>query len=1463
MLSGLLALLIKSRPVQVYAVGKLAAFLSREWKVDVHIGAAELRLNGALHFENIFVGDQAKDTLFYIGALDAQLRNFSNSTRQIRFSRASFANGLVNFGIHRGDSGQNINFLIDYFTPKAPRVGPKVIWTMRADLVRFDNMAYRNFDDNEAPPEPGYFDPYHLEFNRITGYLDTFLLYDDSLHFGARKLQAWERSGLRISELSAQCKISYYGMDFNGFRLRTPCSELGDTLRFRYTGYKAFSRFNDQVRLYASMPVSRLCVGDLGIFSSELQSRRDVVALAAEMKGYISSFSLRSTELLFSNGARFFADATVSGLPDWRNTFMDVKVHRSSMTRLDLSDLLGGLDLPAEMDAFGVFGFKGSFTGFYNHFTANGTFNSQAGNLLMRDLAMDYSSGMDSASYSGFLAAEQFDAGKVLGLAPVMGKVTFNSDLRGRGLSTDAFSVDVNVACSYAEVNGRVLTQIGFNGRATPTGLNGEASMDDPLLSFNARGEVNTAGPEPAYRFSELLLHHADLGGLGFDTAGSVLSFEGSTDFAYGSGDDITGKISLRNIQWQRLGTRHQIQYLLFDAGKSAGLRNWTLRSNMADAGISGTFRLASLASGVQGILHAALPNWFDSIAVYDTTVQYTFDFNLRQPALLLGMLQPGAQAGAMHFRGSYDGRGQGFRLESINPTWYANAGLELRNIALKLERRPGDSLQIEAEAGSWRMRGTTLFRNLKLQAYLLNAGSDARVKLTDSSGENSIRLHSLIGFGDDSIDVRFRSGTLQWFRETWSLDPASHLQYVRGDLLFNDFYLDGLEHFIEVNGTAGSGSDDNLRLQIGNFAVADLRPFAGNRLDSVNASINGQLIIRQALSESPGAECDLLITKIRYGQSDFGNLQLLASNLDAKGIIGVEGKMTDGPMEGSAIRGFLQDSGPEEGPMSLNLDLRLNPGTSVMPLQPFLDGLITLQRGTLGAELKIGGTTARPEVKGTMELRECGFMLDYTRVSYSLPAVRARLDRNVINLIPFHIIDETGRGRAIGQASVQHTWFSNFILDAEIAGASNLKALATSHRDNSLFYGIGFIDGGAKFSGPIEHLDMVFNLKSRKNTLVSIPISDVSETGPVSFVSFRKKGFDEEEEDQAFKPAASFRSITVNLEMTPEAEVRLIFDQKLGDIMKGSGTGDLRMVLDESGDFSLFGQFTVSSGEYLFTALDLINKKFYVNKGGTITWNGDPYDAILNMEAEYRQKLSPAPLMAGRNVGQTVSYPVLDVASKLFLTGRLFSPDIRFDLEFPNLQTATGGTNLSDLNGVLQRIRSDKDEVARQIFGLLVLGNFIPPAFSQQAGVGATAGAEAANNTVSGLLSNQLNNWLSQFGGRIRLTLNMETIAQAAQNLNRVSVNVKVPLFNDRLMIDGTVDPTQPIPNVNVEYSITQDGKFRVKAYSRNANLLYQTPGSSNNLSTNTMGLGLFYRREFDRWGRHRENKSQNTAPR
>ena len=59
-------------------------------------------------------------------------------------------------------------------------------------------------------------------------------------------------------------------------------------------------------------------------------------------------------------------------------------------------------------------------------------------------------------------------------------------------------------------------------------------------------------------------------------------------------------------------------------------------------------------------------------------------------------------------------------------------------------------------------------------------------------------------------------------------------------------------------------------------------------------------------------------------------------------------------------------------------------------------------------------------------------------------------------------------------------------------------------------------------------------------------------------------------------------------------------------------------MEIDSEGEFNIYGDFVTSEGEYNFKDLALIDKKFRLNEGGTIIWDGDPLDAQMNISAIY-----------------------------------------------------------------------------------------------------------------------------------------------------------------------------------------------------------------------------------------------------
>lgn len=93
------------------------------------------------------------------------------------------------------------------------------------------------------------------------------------------------------------------------------------------------------------------------------------------------------------------------------------------------------------------------------------------------------------------------------------------------------------------------------------------------------------------------------------------------------------------------------------------------------------------------------------------------------------------------------------------------------------------------------------------------------------------------------------------------------------------------------------------------------------------------------------------------------------------------------------------------------------------------------------------------------------------------------------------------------------------------------------------------------------------------------------------------------------------------DLEITPESEIQIIFDSKIGDVLKAKGNGNLKLEIDTKGDFKIFGDYTIQNGSYLFTLQNVINKKFDLSNGGNIKWAGDPYNATVNINAVYNVK--------------------------------------------------------------------------------------------------------------------------------------------------------------------------------------------------------------------------------------------------
>ncbi|MFM7822218.1 MAG: translocation/assembly module TamB domain-containing protein, partial [Bacteroidota bacterium] len=385
--------------------------------------------------------------------------------------------------------------------------------------------------------------------------------------------------------------------------------------------------------------------------------------------------------------------------------------------------------------------------------------------------------------------------------------------------------------------------------------------------------------------------------------------------------------------------------------------------------------------------------------------------------------------------------------------------------------------------------------------------------------------------------------------------------------------------------------------------------------------------------------------------------------------------------------------------------------------------------------------------------------------------------------------------------------------------------------KQNELYYGKGYGSGKVKVYGPLDLIHISMALKTEKNTAIYIPLSNPEEVTQSGFINFIQKDI-AQKSNQSQENEFSGIELECELSVTPDAEVQLIFDSKIGDIIKGQGNGNLRMRVDRLGDFKMFGDFQVESGDYLFTLQNLINKKFIISPGGTIKWTGDPYDAVLDIQGIYKLRTSLYDLIKDSTLTQRIPVEV-----HLKLKDKLFNPALEFDVVIPDIDPTA--------QAVLSRYISTDQEKSTQTMSLLVLNRFAQ-ANDVQSQSGSSSSGLGAN--AAELLSQQLSVWASQISDAFNLGVNYRAADAFSQEEYELELSTR--LWNDRITIDGNVGLSDNKRNTtsglvgdfNAEVKVSKDGRFRFKVFNKSINNIltdYNSPY--------TQGIGILYRKEFE----------------
>ena len=408
----------------------------------------------------------------------------------------------------------------------------------------------------------------------------------------------------------------------------------------------------------------------------------------------------------------------------------------------------------------------------------------------------------------------------------------------------------------------------------------------------------------------------------------------------------------------------------------------------------------------------------------------------------------------------------------------------------------------------------------------------------------------------------------------------------------------------------------------------------------------------------------------------------------------------------------------------------------------------------------------------------------------------------------------------------------------------SNFKILNTTQGQGEPFYGQLYISGQAHLHNPGGQNTLSITLRPEANSVLYVPLTSAMNQDENNFLLFVNQ------QGQIIEPSGDFQEINhsmqgvdlqANLELNDNLEVQLIFDPTIGDVLRTVGSGDIRVTINKDEELSVFGEYNVNQGDYLFTLSNLLNKRFVLTPGGTITWNGSPYDALINVSASYNVKTSLNDLLSGTTsmLDRNTKVPVECV---LNLTDNLSNPNVQFSIDFPSLDT--------QVKSLLQSLFSSQDEVNKQVFALLVMNKFYTPDYVEKDPTQEerNAGYQMGVTTASELLSNQLSRWLSQISSNVDVGFSYRPGDEVTTDEFELALSTQI--LNNRVTISAngnmgekakTNSNTSITGDFDVEVKLNPQGTLRLKAYSHtDEKLVY-------NATETVQGVGISYQESFD----------------
>ncbi len=1456
-----LTLVLSLPSVQNYVVDYATQFATEKLGVRVAIDKIRVGALGSVRVYGFYVEDFRQDTLLYAQKVEASIA-LTPEKSDLVLRGGEVSNVVLN--LREMPSGvMNIKEVVDRIAKKNTEKKPFVI---HIEDVKAENVSLLIERLEHRNPEYGV-DYGNMRIDSIAAVVDDLRIEGNVVGGHIRSLSARERSGFAVQSFTGDFLVDRGLVDLREIEVRSEQS-VARLHKFVLRGedWPEYKDFIHNVKMEGDIYSSSVTSDDVAYFAPRLLpwnlSVRDV---KASVTGTVADMAIDVRGVDFGQRSLLVGKVSLRGLPKVKSAGMSVNLKKLSTNGRDMNMLLSGITskpMPAKVreivDAAGDVIVAGEFDGGMKAFTSELDLITQAGNMTV------------AAQYENLKAKQVVDEKGVKRTSPAMSMLEADVTLKrmniGRLLGQNVLGeADASVhfggvsskaglrgqlrgEVAHMELNDADYTDLWLKGTVENKSFTGELSSDASPMEFALEGTADLNGQKPVYDF-RLRVEDADLKAMNINRRDTLshLSFDAEF-YAVGRNiDEMSGTVDISNGLYRYNADTLAANRVHLTSQSSESRRQLNLDSDFAEATFTGPTSYADLMSYLKSAMRRYLPNLATEKDIYLSQADEQGGYSalslvVKDADPLLNAITQGVNIAS--------GSTLNCTLNPLTNHLLLRAEseyVELRNALIaNLDANitnQGDSLAMYVQSedlylGAIHLPQMNIMGGAKSNRVFVSAGFDdvhnkfkggvaAMAHLRRVGKENMPQMH-----------IHLSPSTITTSNKQWRI-TSNGISIDTARIEVEDFTVRSAHQLLSVDGVASRHREDSLRIEMRDF---EIEPFMGFPLRlgyAIKGRASGAASIQAALNKGE-LEADVRIDSMMVNSTPVAEL-----GIDARWDFEqqrVRVKMNNLRTNENVVTGYYAPATKRyyaEGVLN-----RL----PMLMLDPVLKGVLSKTEGEASAKLEILGQGRQAKLNGVVDVENMATTVDYTNVRYTAPQARINVVDNHLIASAVKVYDpEQNAGQLSMDLNLEH--LSNIAYTVRVT-PRNMVVLNTTSQDNDLFYGKVYASGMATINGSKKGTTLDLVGTTEGNSHFFMPLSGKSDAANADFVVFEKPGvvIDStnylmrrkmmyERQQRALSSGAGTMNINLALTVTDNAEVQLVIDPTVGDIIKARGNGSLSMrIVPSANIFDMYGDYTITDGSYLFTLQNIINKRFLIESGSTITWTGEPMDARLNIDAIYKLKASLQPLLSSTTLDNvTRAVPVECIIN---LTERLSNPTVTFDIKVPNAD--------SEIQNAVANLLNNQQSIATQFMYLLVSGSFYSDT-ATSSNIGATASA----TTGFELLSNQLSNWLSSDDYNIILRYRPKSELAS----DEIDVGFSKSLVNDRLLVelegnylvDSKMAQNSNMSNFMGEAYITwlidRAGSLKLKGFTQTIDRFDENQGLQET------GVGIYYKEDFNNW--------------